>query len=194
MPRLSKNHAQALSTLRGIAERPLPPEQVGRALVATLERAIGWDGHRLCGVDRRTLQINRLLSASDNDRAARREWLEEVYLDERALPYLQLPEIARARLRGVAYQPSQDQSWGYPGSMLAQVDAAHHRRYFFESQSPIGEPCTPPSNRTGDRLPCCKLTGAIRPPNSGRTMWRSCKQPLRLPDGRSARRWRANRR
>jgi DNA-binding CsgD family transcriptional regulator len=138
MPRLSKDHAQALSELRSIGARALPPELMSNALFATLQRAIGWDGYRLFGVDSRTLLINRLLSASDNDRTARREWLEEVYLDERTLPYLQLPEIVRARLRGVAFQPTQDESWGYPNMMLAGVDPGHHWRYYFESQSPVG--------------------------------------------------------
>ncbi len=129
MPRLSKDHTQALSELRSIGSRALPPEQMSNALFDTLQRAIGWDGYRLFGVDSRTLLINRLLSASDNDRTARREWLEEVYLDERTLPYLQLPEIVRARLRGVAFQPTQDESWGYPNVMLAGIDPGRHRRY-----------------------------------------------------------------
>jgi DNA-binding CsgD family transcriptional regulator len=138
MPRLSKDHARALAELRSIAGRPLSPTRLGNDLIAALERAIGWDGYRLFGVDSRTLLINRLISASDNDRAARREWLEEVYLDDRTLPYLRLQEIARARLRAVAYQPTQEQSWGYPLSMMAGIDPAFHRRYYIESESPIG--------------------------------------------------------
>lgn len=138
MPRLSKDHTQALSELRTLATRSLPPDRMGSAMLTTLERAIGWDGYRLFGIDTRTLLINRLLAASDNDRAARREWLEEVYLDERTLPYLRLPEIARARLRAAAYQPTQDRSWGYPDTMLARVDPDEHWAYYFESQSPVG--------------------------------------------------------
>jgi DNA-binding CsgD family transcriptional regulator len=138
MPRLSKDHAQALSAVRWVAARALPPDRLGQALLAPLERAIGWDGYRLFGVDSRTLLINRLLAASDNDRAARREWLEEVYLDERTLPYLQISEILRARLRAAAYQPRQEQSWGFPPTMLAKVDPLHHWTYYFESQSPVG--------------------------------------------------------
>jgi DNA-binding CsgD family transcriptional regulator len=138
MPRLSKDHAQALTELRGVAGRPLPPDGMGGALIGALERAIGWDGYRLFGVDPRTLLINRLLSASDNDHRARREWLEEVYLDDRTLPYLQLPTIIRARLRGVAFQPTQDQSWGYPRAMLSGIEPDHHWTYYYESESPIG--------------------------------------------------------
>ncbi len=138
MPRLSKDHVLALSTVRAIATRPLMPGRLGQELLAPLERAIGWDGYRLFGVDSRTLLINRLLSASDNDWAARREWLEEVYLDERTLPYLQLPEILRARLKAVAFQPRQEQSWGYPAAMLEGTDPRHHWRYYFESESPVG--------------------------------------------------------
>lgn len=138
MPRLSKDHAQALRELRSNAGRSLSPDRMGGALIGALEPAIGWDGYRLFGVDPRTLLINRLLSASDNDHRARREWLEEVYLDDRTLPYLQLPAIIRARLRGVAFQPTQDQSWGYPNSMLSDIEPERHRRYYYESESPIG--------------------------------------------------------
>ncbi len=138
MPRLSKDHAHALSAVRAIAMRPLTPDRLGRELLGPLEQAIGWDGYRLFGVDSRTLLINRLLAASDNDRAARREWLEEVYLDERTLPYLQLPEILRARLKAAAYQPRQEQSWGYPAAMLEGIDPRRHSTYYFESQSPVG--------------------------------------------------------
>lgn len=138
MPRLSKDHAQALTELRAIAGRSLPPHRMGSALIDALQRPIGWDGYRLFGVDPRTLLINRLISASDNDRTARREWLEEVYLDDRTLPYLQLPAIIGARLRGVAFQPTQDQSWGYPHAMMSGIEPEHHRSYYYESESPIG--------------------------------------------------------
>ncbi|MCA9860956.1 MAG: hypothetical protein KC438_14600, partial [Thermomicrobiales bacterium] len=138
MPRLSKDHAQALAEVRSIASRPFAVDQMGRELLRPLQRAIGWDGYRLFGVDSRTLLINRLISASDNDRDARREWLEEVYLDQRTLPYLQLPVIARARLKGVAYQPKQDESWGYPSAMLESIDPHKHWIYYHESESPIG--------------------------------------------------------
>jgi DNA-binding CsgD family transcriptional regulator len=107
-------------------------------MLVPLELAVGWDGYRLFGVDSRTLLINRLLAASDNDQFARREWLEEVYLDERTLPYLRLPEILRARLKAAAYQPRQEQSWGYPAAMLEGVDPRHHWTYYFESESPVG--------------------------------------------------------
>ncbi len=138
MPRLSKEHAQALSAVRTVSTRPLSPDRLGAELLAPLQRAIGWDGYRLFGVDSRTLLINRLLSASDNDRVARREWLEEVYLDKRTLPYLQLPEILRARLKAAAYQPLQEQSWGYPTAMLEGTNPRQHWQYYFESQSPAG--------------------------------------------------------
>ena len=138
MPRLSKAHAQTLMAVRAIANRALPPDRMGQTLLQPLEHAIGWDGYRLFGVDSRTLLINRLLAASDNDRVARREWLEAVYLDERTLPYLRLQQILRARIRAAAYQPNQNQSWGYPSSMLETVDPDSHWTYYFESQSPIG--------------------------------------------------------
>ncbi len=138
MPRLSKDHARAIAAVRVIATRPSSPDRLARELLGPLERAIGWDGYRLFGVDSRTLLINRLLAASDNDRVARREWLEEIYLDERTLPYLQLPRILRARLKAAAYQPRQEQSWGFPSAMLEAVDPRQHWTYYFESESPVG--------------------------------------------------------
>lgn len=138
MPRLSKDHAQALASVRAVAGRSHMPDRLGQELLVPLERAIGWDGYRLFGVDSATLLINRLLSASDNDRAARREWLEEVYLDERTLPYLRLPEILRARLKAAAYQSRQEHSWGYPAAMLEGTDPRNHWTYYFESESPVG--------------------------------------------------------
>ena len=138
MPRLSRTQQQAMASLRAIASQPLPPDPLGRALVESLERAIGWDGYRLFGVDSQTLLINRLLAASENDGWARLEWLQEVYLADQTPTYLQLPEILRAGLKGVAYQPRQEESWGYPAWMLQTVDPEHHWRYFYESMSPIG--------------------------------------------------------
>jgi DNA-binding CsgD family transcriptional regulator len=138
MPRLSKDHARAIAAVRVIATRPSSPDRLARDLLGPLERAIGWDGYRLFGVDSRTLLINRLLAASDNDRVARREWLEEIYLDERTLPYLHLPRILSARIRAAAYQPLQEQSWGFPAAMLEAVDPRQHWTYYFESESPVG--------------------------------------------------------
>lgn len=116
----------------------LAPEDVAARSMAALQGAISWDGYRLFGVDSQTLLINRLLAASDNDGWARREWLEEVYLVDDTVPYIQLPTILRSGLKGVAYQDRQEQSWGFPAPLLESVSADEHRRYFHESRSPSG--------------------------------------------------------
>ncbi|MGE3798811.1 MAG: helix-turn-helix transcriptional regulator [Thermomicrobiales bacterium] len=138
MARLTKVQALAKHELRLAAESGLLPPQLASKMMTSLERAIGWDGFRLFGVDQRTLLINRLLAASENDSWARREWLQDVYLAEETLPYIQLPTILRTGLRGVAYQERQEISYGYPAAMLSPVSPNHHWRYFYESQSPVG--------------------------------------------------------
>ncbi|MCC6945219.1 MAG: helix-turn-helix transcriptional regulator [Thermomicrobiales bacterium] len=138
MPRFSRIQQEVASELRALVTSAMLPQPLAAQAMASLERAIGWDGYRLFGVDHRTLLINRLLAASDNDGWARKEWLQEVYLVDETLPYIQLPTILQSGLRGVAYQERQDESWGYPESMLERVSAEEHYRYFFESRSPVG--------------------------------------------------------
>ncbi len=138
MPRLRDDHARALAAVRATAARNLPLEQLVRALLQPLERAIGWDGYRLFAVDPETLLINRLLGASDDDRSARLEWLQHIYLDDRTLPYLQLPALMRSGLRSAAFLPRQDQSWGYLPAMFQGVEPERHWEYYFESQNPVG--------------------------------------------------------
>jgi DNA-binding CsgD family transcriptional regulator len=138
MPRMTKAQEQARAQLKAAASSGLPPDQMAVRMMGALRGAIGWDGFRLFGVDSRTLLINRLLAASDNDAWARKEWLREVYLSNEALPYIELPTILRGGLRGVAYQDRQEQSWGYPREWLAGVSPDAHWRYFHESRSPAG--------------------------------------------------------
>jgi DNA-binding CsgD family transcriptional regulator len=60
-----------------------------------------------------------------------------VYL---AIPtqYAELPELARAGLRGVAFQERQDQCWGYPSSHLSHIQPDDHYRHYHEYRSPVG--------------------------------------------------------
>ena len=138
MPRLRDDHARALRRCVRRRRERCRCDQLIRALLHPLERAIGWDGYRLFGVDPDTLLINRLLAASDDDQEARLEWLQHVYLDDRTLPYLQVPDLMRSGLRSAAFLPRQDQSWGYPAAMLQNVDPRRHWEYYFESQNPVG--------------------------------------------------------
>ncbi|CAN5857347.1 hypothetical protein BH24CHL4_BH24CHL4_00060 [soil metagenome] len=138
MSRISKAQELARTQLKTTASIELPPDQMAMRMMSLLQGAIGWDGFRLFGVDSCTLLINRLLAASDNDGWARKEWLRDVYLSGDALPYIELPNILRAGLRGVAYQDRQEHSWGYPREWLSGVSADAHWRYFHESRSPAG--------------------------------------------------------
>jgi DNA-binding CsgD family transcriptional regulator len=137
MPRLSKTQEQARRRLHDLAAGGHAPESLARLMAATLQETIGWDGFRLFGLDERTLLVNRLLAASENDAEARLEWLREVYL---ALPmtYVELTELARTGLRVVAFQERQEICWGYPGEHLATVAPDDHYRHYHETRSPVG--------------------------------------------------------
>jgi len=138
MPRLSPVHDQARRRIASAAAAGLGPRAVAARVTAALDAAIGFDGHRLFGVDPATLLINRLLDASDNDGWARRIWLRHVYLAADRLDYIELPNLMRANLPAVAIQDRQDRCWGYPPAMLAPVSAPDHRRLFHENGSPVG--------------------------------------------------------
>src|SRR5690606_26550831 len=112
MPRLSRAHEHARRRINDLAASGLSAPTLAARITATLQEAIGWDGYRLFGIDERTMLVNSLLAASENDADARLEWLREVYL---AIPttYAELPELARSGLRGVAFQERQEECWGY---------------------------------------------------------------------------------
>lgn len=106
-------------------------------VASALQRAIGWDGFRLFGLDQRTMLVNSLLAASENDGDARLEWLREVYL---ALPtrYAELPELARLGRHSVAFQEDQQACWGFQPIDLFHVTPAEHYRHYHETRSPVG--------------------------------------------------------
>ncbi len=137
MPRLSKAHEHARRRISDLAVAGLPTKRLSIQIADTLRDAIGWDGYRLFGLDGRTMLINGLLGASDNDREARLEWLREVYL-AMPTPYAELPELARSGLRGVAFQERQHECWGYAPAQLASVAPEDHYRHYHEGQSPVG--------------------------------------------------------
>jgi len=137
MPRLSKAHDHARRRINDLATAGLSSRRLSAQIAGTLQEAIGWDGYRLFGLDRRTLLINGLLGASENDAEARLEWLREVYL-AMPTPYAELPDLARTGHRGVAFQERQHECWGYTPAQLAPVDPEEHYRHFHEGQSPVG--------------------------------------------------------
>lgn len=137
MPRLSRAHDHARRRINDLSASGLSTATLAARIAATLREAIGWDGFRLFGLDERTMLVNSLLAASENDADARLEWLREVYL---AIPtsYAELPELARSGLRGVAFQERQDECWGYPTRQLSRVDPGDHYRHYHEFRSPVG--------------------------------------------------------
>ena len=137
MPRLSKAHEQARRKIQGHASVGLTLDRLSIQVADTLQDAVGWDGFRIFGLDQRTMLINNLLAASENDGDARLEWLREVYL---AIPtqYAELPELARSGLRCVAFQERQDECWGYPTAQISHVDPQDHYRHYHEYRSPVG--------------------------------------------------------
>ncbi len=137
MPRLSRAHEHARRRINDLAASGLSAPTLAARITATLQEAIGWDGFRLFGLDERTMLVNSLLAASENDADARLEWLREVYL---AIPtsYAELPELARSGLRGVAFQERQEECWGYPTRQLSLIDPKDHYRHYHEFRSPVG--------------------------------------------------------
>lgn len=137
MPRLSKPHEFARRKINDLALAGLLPKRLTIQIADTLQDAIGWDGYRMFGLDERTLLVNGLLGASENDAEARLEWLREVYL-AMPTPYAELPELARSGMRSVAFQERQDECWGYSPTQLAPVDPHDHYRHYHEGRSPVG--------------------------------------------------------
>jgi DNA-binding CsgD family transcriptional regulator len=137
MPRLSRAHEHARRRINDLAASGLSATTLATRISATLQDAIGWDGYRLFGLDERTMLVNSLLAASENDADARLEWLREVYL---AIPtsYAELPELARSGLRGVAFQERQEECWGFSTRQLSLVDPEDHYRHYHEFRSPVG--------------------------------------------------------
>jgi DNA-binding CsgD family transcriptional regulator len=138
MPRLSLSQEEARTRVQYAAASGLSPARLGGAIAAALAIAVPSDGYRLFGIDPRTLLVNRLLAASEEDGWARTEWLREVYLAAEPLWYLELPNLKRANLRAVAFQDRQDICWGYPRDLLSAVEEKEHYRLFHELRSPVG--------------------------------------------------------
>jgi DNA-binding CsgD family transcriptional regulator len=100
--------------------------------------AIPFDGYRFLGIDPRTLLVNRVLAASDNDLDPRNEWLREVYLQSGRLSYIEIPSMMRAGLYAAAMQDRQEQSYGYTEDLLGQLTPREHYDLFHELRSPVG--------------------------------------------------------
>jgi DNA-binding CsgD family transcriptional regulator len=138
MARLSKNQAMSRTRILDAAASLLPPRPLAKRLMDALSLAIPSDGYRFFQIDPRTLLINRLLDASENDLDPRNEWLGEVYLRSGALSYIELPEQMRAGLTSVVLQEEQAHSFGLKRSMLESVSARAHYDLYHELRSPIG--------------------------------------------------------
>src|SRR5215213_6526121 len=121
MPRLSKAQEEARSRIHRAVGLGLSPARLAEAIAAGLQIAMPCDGYRLFGIDPRTLLVNRLLAASDDDGWARTEWLREVYLSAGPLSFIELPFLMRANLRAVAFQDHQERCWGFPREVLATI-------------------------------------------------------------------------
>lgn len=114
MPRLLKSQIDARRRVIVAAASCLPPTQLSAKIMQAVEAAIPFDGYRLFAVDPATLPVNRLLAASDNDRAARLHWLPDVYLRTDPLHNSDLLTLIRSKLPVVALQEHQRICSGYP--------------------------------------------------------------------------------
>lgn len=81
MPRLSAPQMQARERIVRLAERALPPERLGEAIMAAIRLAIPGDGESLFAVDPESLLFTRVLAGSGGPYAAGRlHWLRHTYL------------------------------------------------------------------------------------------------------------------
>lgn len=138
MPRLSRAEDEARRRVAELAARgPAPTDLAGR-LLSVLDRVVPSDGGRIFAVDPATLLIKRLLGASDDDEAAREEWLREVYLNTPEVEFGQFPWLMRAGISVVALQERPETSWGYPASLRNRLPAAAWRETYHRYASPPG--------------------------------------------------------
>jgi DNA-binding CsgD family transcriptional regulator len=107
-------------------------------MMEALRSALPCDGYRFLGIDPRTLLVNRVLAASDNDLDPRNEWLREVYLQSGRLSYIELPEMMRAGLSSAAIQEQQEGSFGFSRELLRGVSTREHYDLYHELRSPVG--------------------------------------------------------
>ncbi len=138
MPRLSRAQDDARRAVRDIVSRASGPAALARGVTRALAGAVPHDGYRFFGIDGQTLLINRLLASSDNDHAARTEWLSRVYLRSDPLTFAELPFLMRAGLPAVVLNDLPENCWGYPVETLATLDPRTHRDAFHELRSPVG--------------------------------------------------------
>jgi DNA-binding CsgD family transcriptional regulator len=138
MVRLSQVQQRARQRITQLADRCLLTPELGAEIVEALSGAIPNDGYRLMGIDPSTRFINRVLAASENDGWARHSWFQDAYLASDPLTYVEPPNLMRWRLVSVAVQERQEQCWGFPKEMLAQLSSQEHYNGFYENQCPIG--------------------------------------------------------
>jgi DNA-binding CsgD family transcriptional regulator len=100
--------------------------------------AIPCDGYRFLGVDSRTLLVNRVLAASENDLDPRNEWLREVYLQSGRLSYIELPEMMRSGLTAAAIHDRQERSFGFTPELVRHVSPRDHFDLYHELRTPVG--------------------------------------------------------
>lgn len=138
MPRQSRAEAVTRRRIDELAASGLGPNDLADRLLTALDAAIPSDGQRLFAVDPATLLLARLLAASDDDAAARLEWLREVYLTTPPMEFGQFPWLMRAGLPAVALQDRPDRSWGYSPAVRELLAPSEWRAVYHQYDSPAG--------------------------------------------------------
>ncbi|MHB8736716.1 MAG: helix-turn-helix transcriptional regulator [Terriglobales bacterium] len=139
MPHLSRAQAWARQQILHLADRPLPPDRLGDALLAALHGAVHSDGQSLFGLDPSNFLYNRLLAGSggmyNRDRLT---WLQRVYLVGQSGENNH-PGFMRAGLAAVAFHDRMERCWGMTPRIFATASAQEwHRAYHEEGKAPSG--------------------------------------------------------
>ncbi len=132
MPHLSRAQERARQQIVHLADRPLPPDRLGDALLAALNGAVHSDGQSLFGLDPCSLLYNRLLAGSGGIYNRNRlTWLQRVYLVGQPGENNH-PGFMRAGLAAVAFHDRMERCWGMTPRIFADTSEREWQRGFHE--------------------------------------------------------------
>ena len=122
--RLTRAQVSALERIARTRTNDASPETVAAEAAEALRSVVGWDGFRTFSIDPETLQIGRLLAASEHDAAQRQRWLRGGYQAEERVPFGSFGMEARMRMnvRAITFHEDLDKSFGMPAEIRKTFD------------------------------------------------------------------------